>query len=86
MLIAKPNEDNTFIVADYKSLFPEWCFNVNGPEDDWFTSVGCYRVKLTKLYNTETEMLENCEPYLEDGRVYTVRVVPIPVEEPTQQI
>ena len=77
MLVAKP-DGNNFIIADYRSLFPEWCFNANGPEQEWYEVVGCYPVSTIKSFDSNTQILENSEPYLENGVVYTVVAVDIP--------
>lgn len=78
MLIAQPN-GNTFIVAHYQELFPDTSFSTNGPNDQWFEDNNCYRVSLTKSYDANTEILVPCEPYLEEGIVYTVTSTEIPV-------
>lgn len=72
MIIARKNEDDTFTVAHYQDLFPHVSFSTNGPNDEWFEQNECYRVSLTRDYDSETEELVSCDPYLENGIVYTV--------------
>ena len=77
MIIARYENDN-LVLGYYQNMFPHVSFSTNGPNDLWFEQNECYKVSMTKDYNTETEELVNCEPYLEDGIVYTVNVQAIP--------
>ena len=75
-------ENGNIVVGDYKDLFPNTSFPISGPNDDFFTENGCLKVSVFKTHNRDTEMLFGCEPYEENGVVYTVEVQtrPDPVE------
>jgi hypothetical protein len=81
MDIAKLDNGN-IVVGNYKELFPNTSFPVSGPNDDFFTENGCLKVSVFKEHDRNTEMLVGCEPYEENGMVYTVEVQarPDPVE------
>lgn len=81
MLIAKI-DNGAITVGDYCELFPNTSFPVTGPNDDFYAENGCAKVSAFKPHDRKTQMLAGCEPYLEDGIVYTVQVVdkPTPVE------
>jgi len=74
MLIAKKNPDNTFTLAHYQELFPDTSFSQSGPNESWFTENNCYQLNNNLPYDTDTQELVSCEPYLLDGYVYTVRL------------
>jgi hypothetical protein len=81
MNIAKIDNGN-IVVGDYKELFPNTSFPVTGPNDDFFTENNCLKVSQFKAHDRATEMLVGCDPYEENGVVYTVEVQtrPDPVE------
>ena len=60
--------------------------SADGPNAEFFAEHGCYTVTAFKNHDSASQMLVNCEPYLEDGVVYTVRVDvrPEPVVEEIQ--
>lgn len=58
-----------------QSLFPTTCFPTTGPNDEWKTASGVVDIVNFKSYNENTEHLETTDFYLEDGVVYSVRVV-----------
>ena len=72
MLIAKVTNDK-IKVADFRSLFPNTSFPRSGPGAQWLQNNGCYPVTMWKP-TTETQKLVPCEPYIEDGQVFTVQV------------
>jgi len=74
MIIAKQNEDSTFTLNDYREMFPTTSFTDRGPNDEWFTENNCYRVSGYKEYDSQTQRLTPCDPYLENGTVFTVTV------------
>ena len=80
MLIAKQT-DNTIIVADYRAMFPEASFTDAGPNGDFLAENNCYPVTMWKPFDRETEKLVTCDPYLEGGTVFTVRVEALTQEE-----
>ena len=77
MFIARLNEDSTITLGHYKSMFPTTSFTSMGPNDEFYEQNDCYKVSMIKPYDPNTEMLQVCAPYLEEGIVYTVQVVPI---------
>jgi len=74
--------DGQLIVADYREMFKDTSFPVSGPNDDFFTENNCLKVSVFKEHDRNTEMLVGCNPYEENGIVYTVGVQtrPDPVE------
>lgn len=75
-------ENGQIIVGNYKELFPNTSFPISGPNDDFFIENNCLKVSVFKEHDRNTEMLVGCNPYEENGIVYTVEVQnrPDPVE------
>lgn len=75
-------ENGTITVGNYRELFPNTSFPLTGPNDDFFTENSCLKVSIFKEHDRATQMLVSCEPYVENGMVYTVEVAlrPDPVE------
>jgi len=67
-------ENGTITVGHYRDLFPNTSFPLTGPNDDFFTENGCLKVSIFKEHDRATQMLVGCDPYVEDGVVYTVEV------------
>ena len=67
-------ENGIITVGDYRELFPNTSFPVTGPNDDFYAENGCLKVSIFKEHDRATQMLVGCEPYEENGVVYTVRV------------
>jgi hypothetical protein len=82
MNIAKIH-NGSITVGDYKELFPNTSFPVTGPNDDFYTENGCLKVSVFKEHDRATQMLVGCEPYEENGVVYTVTVQARPQQEET---
>jgi hypothetical protein len=76
-------ENGNITVGDYKELFPNTSFPVTGPDDNFFTENGCLKVSMFKEHDRATQMLVGCEPYEENGVVYTVTVQARPQQEET---
>ena len=74
-------ENGTITVGDYRELFPNTSFPITGPNDDFFVENGCLKVSSFKAHDRATEMLIGCEPYEENGVVYTVTVATRPEPE-----
>ena len=76
-------ENGIITVGHYRDLFPNTSFPVTGPNDDFFTENGCLKVSIFKEHDRATQMLVGCDPYVENGMVYTVEVQtrPDPVVE-----
>jgi hypothetical protein len=75
--------NGSITVGDYKELFPNTSFPVTGPNDDFFTENGCLKVSVFKEHDRATQMLVGCDPYEENGVVYTVTVQARPQQEET---
>ena len=67
-------ENGTITVGNYRELFPNTSFPVTGPNDDFFSENGCLKVSIFKEHDRATQMLVGCNPYVENGMVYTVEV------------
>ncbi len=80
MDIAKLDNGN-IVVGNYKELFPNTSFPITGPNDDFFTENNCLKVSQFKAHDRATEMLVGCNPYEENGIVYTVTVQTRPEPE-----
>ena len=75
-------ENGSITVGDYRELFPNTSFPVTGPNDDFYAENGCLKVSIFKEHDRNTQMLVGCDPYEENGRVYTVTIQDKPqVEE-----
>jgi hypothetical protein len=74
-------DNGTITVGHYRDLFPTTSFSADGPNADFFVEHGCYSVTAFKEHDRASQMLVGCEPYLEDGVVYTVRVDVRPQQE-----
>lgn len=60
-------------VKHYKEMFPNISFPANGPTDGWLSTHGIFKVSVFKPH-TATQKLVSCDPYIEGGWAYTVRV------------
>ena len=75
-------ENGSITVGDYRELFPNTSFPVTGPNDDFYAENGCMKVNIFKEHDRATQMLVGCDPYEENGMVYTVTIQDKPqVEE-----
>jgi len=73
MLIAKIENDAIQQVADYRAMFPNTSFPVTGISAEFMAEHGLVGVTVWKPH-TAAQRLVPCDPYLEDGQVFTVRV------------
>lgn len=64
-----------------KNFFPTTSFPKTGPTAEFLTEASLFIVSNRKDFNSATQRLESCSPYLEDGVVYGVRVVDLTQEE-----
>jgi hypothetical protein len=80
--------DGQLVIDDYWTMFPQTSFSAAGLNEEFYADHDCYKIVNSKPYDGATEMLVGCEPYLEDGVVYTVRVEARPpqVEAPIEII
>ena len=75
-------ENGSITVGDYRELFPNTSFPVTGPDDNFYAENGCLKVSIFKEHDRNTQMLVGCDPYEENGMVYTVTIQDKPqVEE-----
>lgn len=74
------------IVADYRSIFTGTSFPSNGPSDEFLVENNSVKVNVYLQHDSETERLVSCEPYVQDGWAYTVRVEQKTPEEIAEQI
>lgn len=74
--------DNQVVIGDYRELFPNTSFPLSGPNDDFYADMGAYKVKHDKPHSG-SQMLVQCDPYVEGEFVYTVRVEARPEQEST---
>ncbi len=81
MNIAIINNGQVTQVGDYRALFPNTSFPPSGPNDSFLSENNAMKVNVWKEYNPATEKLVGCEPYIENGWVYTVTVQALTPEE-----
>ena len=74
MLIAKIENGQVIKVADYRQLFPNTSFANSGPNKEFMAEHSCMPVNTYLDYDSETQFLEPCEPYVLGEWVYTVKV------------
>jgi len=51
-------------------LWPDTSFSSNGPNASFLTEVGAVLIRSDAVYDSATEFLQSCEPYLLDGKVF----------------
>jgi hypothetical protein len=61
-------------VAHYKDLFPNVSFPASGPSDSFLASHGAVKVSLFREHNRATQKLVPCDPVIENGFAYVVKV------------
>lgn len=61
-------------VAHYKNLFPNTSFTTNGPNSEFLEANNAKRVSVYRDYDSTTQQLVRCEPYVDGDWIYTVRV------------
>lgn len=80
MLVAKVENNVVQQVADYRAMFPNTSFPNTGISQEFMAENGCVGVTVWKAHS-ETQRLVQCDPYLEDGQVYSVTVEDKSAEE-----
>lgn len=68
-------------IDNYKKLFPSISFPASGPSADFLVTHNAYKVNTFVPYDSTTQKLERCEPYIQDGYCYVVRAVDKTAEE-----
>ena len=66
--------DGQLVIGDYWTLFPQTSFSAAGVNEEFYADHDCYKIVTSKAHDSATQMLVDCESYLENGMVYTVRV------------
>jgi len=68
-------------VGDYRTVFSNTSFTAAGPSDEFLAENNAMRVNASLPYDSNTEKLVTCEPYIDGDWVYTVCVEPLSAEE-----
>lgn len=74
MLVAKVIDGAVAELQDYRAMFPDTSFPSSGPNADFFAENNILPVSVFKPHDTATETLIPCDPYIENGTVYTVTI------------
>ena len=69
-----------------QQLFPNTSFNVAGPNADFLTENNVVEVIQTLTYTEPTQKLSSVDAYVENGKVYTVKVESTTSDEQTALI
>ena len=85
MQIAIVQNNQVVKIGDYKQLFPNISFPSTGPSAQWMSENGVLGVTVFKSH-TEQQKLVRCEPYVENGQVFTVTVENKTEEELTAEL
>jgi hypothetical protein len=85
MLIAQILNDE-ITIQEHTTMFPNTSFSSQGPLLDFMEENNCLYVSVTKEYNKDTEKLVRVDPYVENGKVYTVQVESLNADELQAQI
>ena len=81
MKIARLNGSTVGEIADHKTLFPNVSFPGTGPDATWLADNSCAEVVKFLAFDSGTQKSEGVDPYLEDGKVYTRRVVDLTLDD-----
>ena len=68
-------------IADHKTLFPNVSFPSTGPDATWLSANSCAEVVKFLAFDSATQKSEGVDPYLEDDKVYTRRVVDLTLDD-----
>lgn len=84
MQVAKISSDNKIDqIGELKALFPNTSFPANGPNSDWYTENNVMPVTIGLSFDPSEKKQENVDPYIDDGVVYTVKLVDLTDDEKT---
>jgi len=61
-------------VSHYKQAFSNVSFPASGPTDEFLAERGAYKVSLFRDHDRATQKLVPCEPVIENGFAYVVKV------------
>jgi len=68
-------------VSHYKQAFPNISFPASGPSDEFLAERGAVKVSLFREHDRATQKLVSCEPVVENGWAYVVKVEDKTAEE-----
>lgn len=68
-------------VGDYRELFSNTSFTVNGPSDEFLVTNNAKKVSLFKQHDRLTQKLVSCNPYIDGEFVSVVQVAEMTAEE-----
>ena len=68
-------------IAHYREFFPNVSFPASGPSDEYLAGASAVKVSLFLDHDRATQKLVSCDPYVQDGWAYTVRVEDKTAEE-----
>jgi len=68
-------------VAHYREVFPNVSFPASGPSDAYLAGAGAVKVNVFREHNRATQKLVPCDPVVENGWAYTVKVEDKTAEE-----
>jgi hypothetical protein len=86
MMIAQLSGSTIVAVGDHTALFPNTRFYKGGPDSTWMANHSCVDVVKYLAYDPATQKSEVVTPYLQDGKVYTRRVVNMTDSEKTAYV
>ena len=67
-----------------QQLFPSTCFSAAGPSADFLTANNVVELIETLSFTTPTQKLSKVDAYVDNGKVYTVKVESTTAEEQTE--
>ena len=68
-------------IAHYREFFPNVSFPASGPSDEYLAGAGAVKVNMFLDHDRATQKLVSCNPYVQDGWAYVVRVEDKTAEE-----
>jgi len=81
MQIARLDGTTVVGMADHNKLFPNVSFPSTGPDATWLADNSCAEVVKFLAFDSATQKSEGVDPYLENGKVYTQRVVDLSADD-----
>ena len=81
MKIAIINDNNIVSIGNYLELFPNTSFPESGLSDSFMQEQSLLYVTETIPYDSETEKLVSCSPYIDGSFVVAVKKEPLTIEE-----
>jgi hypothetical protein len=78
--------DGELTIFDHSSLFPHTSFPSSGPNDDFLLENDVFKVIDYMPFDSETQKLQQVEPYLYENIVFTVSVVSMGPDELIRKI